>query len=291
MAALTILPNASLVAKAWDKWRVIEGKLQKLRYIRRQKQRLTARQEEYERKDLERKRAHKSRTVIGMDEEEEREKPTNDGKHNKNDDENGVAIDIPSRILNKDGETEVSYSDCIDELGHEVIALSESQIDKLNPSRMQSSRGSLIEFRYEFFDIAEYASSIGFHEEVHEINDLVNGMGIEEFNVFARECADLAGGPGFDLKMYDMYGMDGLREEEKLILGELRSAHLELLKARKNVVMFDTDSVLDPSKPIQQPFAKGIGRRSFGIFNGDPSLNKDIQQLSKQDPVPICRIV
>ena len=45
------------------------------------------------------------------------------------------------------------------------------------------------------------------------------GMGIEEFSVFAYQCALLSGGPGCCRKIKDFYSLDTLKGEEKVLFG------------------------------------------------------------------------
>ena len=44
-------------------------------------------------------------------------------------------------------------------------------------------------------------------------------MGIEEFSVFAYQCALLSGGPGCCRKIKDFYSLDTLKGEEKVLFG------------------------------------------------------------------------
>lgn len=119
-----------------------------------------------------------------------------------------------------------------------------------------TSRDKLVAvFRYEDFNVAQYASSIGLHEEVHDMVDFVDGMGIEELNVFAYKCAMLAGGLGVEKRLLKFYGVETLREEERNIVQELRQANQELLSARQKVALCDSDVALDldAANTIRQP--------------------------------------
>ena len=92
----------------------------------------------------------------------------------------------------------------------------------------------------------EYAKSIGFDEEVNCTVDFIKGMDIEEFNVFAYKCAELAGrNLGCDKLMINRYGIETLRELESDILDEIRQANEELLEARKDVAMFGDERDLE----------------------------------------------
>ena len=109
-------------------------------------------------------------------------------------------------------------------------------------------------FMYEDFNVSEYASSIGFYEEVHNTAGFVQGMGIEEFNVFAFKCAVIAGlNPGFDKGIFSQCGIETLRELEKDLIKEVREANQELMQARQDVVMVTDDQELEDTKLPLQP--------------------------------------
>ena len=102
-------------------------------------------------------------------------------------------------------------------------------------------------FRYEDFDVMEYAKSLGFREEVDNMHDFILGMGIEEFSVFAYQSALLAGGPGLNKKVFNFYSIEKLKEEEEDVLEELKESNNELIEARANVVAQDDDLELPQS--------------------------------------------
>ncbi len=184
VAAVTVLPNAKLLAKAKAKWNVCERKLQQLRYVRQK-----IRQAEESQED---------------NEQNERERP-----------ESITATPSPFGPAAQD-----SLSTAID------------------------SNTSL--FKYEDFDVMEYAEAIGFDEEVNNTVGFVKGMAIEEFNVFAFKCAELAGKSlGCNTLMYNRYGIETLRELESDILDEIRQANEELFEARKDVAMFGDENILE----------------------------------------------
>ncbi len=99
-------------------------------------------------------------------------------------------------------------------------------------------------FKYEDFDVKTYAKSLGFCDEIDRVSDFVHGMGIEEFNVFASHSALLAGEPGIDLKVLNMYNVRKLRELENKIIDELNGAHQELIDARSDVVNNNDDEAV-----------------------------------------------
>ena len=248
VAAVTVVPNAKLVDRARSRWNACARKLQKLRYIRRIKQRRKAEQEAHEKRELKRK----SEGMLVPVREEEAQLDSN----------NNNVLEIPSRVFNIDGGGGSSDSESVHSSeGIEItpnttnsVLLTDSTIDPSGGNQTTSIlRRNPIEFRYEFFDIKAYAPSVGFHEEVHDISDFVHGMGIEEFHVFARECADLAGKPSLDQKNYDHYSLESLREEEGELLKELREANLELQEARQKVVTFKDDKEINDSEAILNP--------------------------------------
>ncbi len=121
-------------------------------------------------------------------------------------------------------------------------------------------------FKYEDFDVKVYARSLGFSDEVDKISGFVDGMGIEEFNVFAYTCALLAGGPGFGLTVLNLYDVRKLREAETRIIDELDGAHQELMNARSAVVKVDDDELVPLDEQISDGFpsvANGSSMKSY----------------------------
>ena len=182
VAAVTVLPNAKLLAKAKVKWNTCERKLQQLRYIRQR-----------------------------IQEAEERETNSTRDMH------------------------------------IETITATPSPLGPAAPDSLSTGiENSSSLFKYEDFDVMEYAKSIGFDEEVNCTVDFIKGMDIEEFNVFAYRCAELAGkNLGCDKLMINRYGIETLRELESELLDEIRQANEELLEARKDVAMFGDERVLE----------------------------------------------
>ena len=121
----------------------------------------------------------------------------------------------------------------------------EEGVEKSSLEKVQTSDEP--KFRYEDFDVMEYAKSLGFREEVDNIHDFILGMGIEEFSVFAYQSALLAGGPGLNKKVFNFYSIEKLKEEEEDVLEELKEANDELIEARANVVAQDDDLELPQS--------------------------------------------
>jgi hypothetical protein len=293
VAAVTVLPNASLLAKANSKWEICEKKVQRLRVIRRQIRTSKKKQDDYERNERERQKK------LSMEQEEllnnsKRprlpEGPTNEISIETDNTKRSTTRIIGSRI-GLDGSIEsISSSDessiggeepqpqrdienpqVIEIISNETppsplrssaaaqdsspppVETTTTTASSNNSSSPQNAQNTAV-FRYEDFNIMEYASSIGFHEEVHEMIDFVKGMDIEEFSVFASKCAYLAGSdPQFNKMLVALYGIEILKEEEMDLMEELRVANHELLLARENVAMLDTDEELEESEQPVQP--------------------------------------
>jgi len=180
VAAVTVLPDAELVAKAWNKWTACEKQLQTLRYIRKR-------------------------------------------------------IAVEQQQL------------------HNGIPPNEARASADESNYFTNSETGV--FKYEDFNVSKYARSLGFGEEVEAGVCIVDEMGIEEFNVFAYECALLAGEANFHKKLIDIYNLKTLKEKEEEILNiELKKAQDELMEARANVVERSYDHDLAqgkiPSVPI-----------------------------------------
>lgn len=209
--AVTVIPKAKLVAKAWMKWNNVEVRLQKLRHIRR----LIAKAEA-ETKNK------KDSSVDSKEDEDEIVFESTDGKK-----ENGTKRDSVKVVSDfADGDVETLRVGTNDEADDEVDS-PQSEV-----------------FKYEDFDVKVYARSLGFGDEVDKVSDFVNGMGIEEFNVFAYNCALMEGGPGIGKKVINLYDVEKLRETEKEILEELDDCHQELINARSDVTFLDDDETV-----------------------------------------------
>lgn len=273
VAAVTVLPNATLLAKANSKWEICEKKVQRLRVIRRQIRTAKKKQEDYERNELKRPKK--------LLQEREELVPANAINNEADAANRNTTYGSKSRIVGSrigpDGSiASISSSDNLSIGGEkpqqqqqrdietpEVIDIisEETPPSPLRASATAQERSLLpvetttapIAFRYEVFDVSEYASSIGFHEEVHDTFDFVKGMDIEEFNVFASKCAALAGRDTQFKRPRSLHGIEILKEEEIDLVEELRVANKELLQARENVAMLATDEELEESKRPMQP--------------------------------------
>lgn len=233
VVAVTMIPKAKLVAKAQRKWKVVEMKLQTLRYIRKLITNAKNKKEGQKQKKSDLLKSFRDEDQI-IREHTEPTKP--------------IELDEEERVKTcessgSDGVTKL-YSDDHDG-GIETLRFEAENERYANANGMASPPVATMsprasEFKYEDFDVKVYAKSIGFIEEVDKISDFVDGMGIEEFNVFAYNCALLAGTPGFK-NVRKLYSMETLIEEEKNILEELDEAHQELIEARADVVACDND--------------------------------------------------
>lgn len=246
VAAVTVLPNAKLVSRARSKWEICEKKAQKLRYTRKKLRLAIQRQEEYERKERERQESlfRSTSEAPTVQHDETPEVP------------NGQPRTIATRI-NADGSIESFSSDEKPTERKPPLQEDETKTPELIEitKKGKGTARNATSFRYEDFNVSEYASSMGFHEEVHDLRDFVNGMDIEEFNVFAYKCALLAGSnPGFDKRIFRMYGIETLRELERDLMKELQEANQELLQARRDVVMItDENELKDPPAQPSMP--------------------------------------
>lgn len=99
----------------------------------------------------------------------------------------------------------------------------------------QTSREKKV-FKYEDFCVKAYARSLGFTDEVDKISMFVDGMGIEEFNVFAYHCALLEGAALLPLKVLSKKKLEAKQKE---IEDELDIIHQDLIDARESVIKLD----------------------------------------------------
>lgn len=273
VAAVTVLPNARLLSKARAKWAICEKKAQKLRYTRKKLQAAIQKQREYEQKERERQRnLYRSTPEAPSVQHDETPlatkgelQPTTAMRVNPDGSvesfssgEKSIAKKLPLQEVESTTPETIEITTKTKE-PHSPLRRSASakstSTDHTNPLKSDNANGisgNTTTFRYGDFDVLEYASSIGFHEEVHDMVDFVNGMDIEEFNVFAYECAYLAGNSlGFDKRIFRLYGIETLRELERDLVEELRVANQELLEARRNVAtIVDEDELKDsPEEP------------------------------------------
>jgi hypothetical protein len=208
VVAVTMIPKAKLVAKAWNKWRLVEKKLITLRYIR---------------KLIEIAKTKKAGRI-----EAKNRKKSVFLKSFQDEIRNEVELD------EEDGGIETLRFETKNGRYTNATGMTSP------PVAMRSSRTDV--FKYVDFDVKVYAKSIGFVEEVDMISDFVDGMDIEEFNVFAYHCALMGGLPGVK-KVRKLYSLEKLVDEERGILEELDEAHQALIEARADVLACDDDKL------------------------------------------------
>jgi hypothetical protein len=288
VVAVTILPEAKRLAVAQKKWDICEKKLQQLRHVRKNLRRAKRRQADYEHKalELQKKMRVAQSGTSDVQQQEQKENPLRLRESTQTiPTKNTTAKIIGSRVgvdgsiasfssnekslmvgedeeeddeMETPREIEISNEDSLP-LPIRISTAAERGSSSLLVDKTPANNGNSIPrnsvvFRYEDFDVAEYATSIGFYEEVHDMVDFVDGMGIEEFNVFAYKCSLIAGSnPGNDKRMFNVLGIESLEKEEKDLIEELRVANQELLDARESVVMIDEEKELKESEQPSQP--------------------------------------
>jgi hypothetical protein len=95
-----------------------------------------------------------------------------------------------------------------------------------------------MDFFYDDFDVKRYAKKLGFDEET-ELVDIVDGLGIEELSVFAREYAQSSANPcvyGMSPHLLNFKSIEELQEMEHELWEDLRDCNAELIAARKQAV-------------------------------------------------------
>ena len=236
VAAVTMLPKAELVAKTWNKWSVCERKLQTLRHIRKKLAEARKKEKNHEEE-------------VTFDEQQGRKTEDSElGAKNgvESGDDGGIKVthstglDGVTKLYGNgaDGDIETSLNNDTqnndDENDSDVVPLLEAT---------KSSRTEI--FRYEDFDVKLYARSMGYGDEIDRVSEFVDGMGIEEFSVFAYMCSLMAGGPGLNKKVLEYYSIESLEAEEQDLLEELDEAHQDLIDARTQVILDDDEKAVE----------------------------------------------
>jgi len=244
VVAATILPNAKLVAKAKGKWEACEKIIQKLRYVR--------------------KRLRIARRERG-------EHVGNARDQWKRGVENSFSISANAKPSHR-GETQ-EFNNTTSKKKPQQQRPTQNSSASLIRNENDSNRPSIQiakSFKYEDFNISEYATSIGLYEEVRDMDDFVEGMGIEEFHVFAYECAKLAAAPNCNGCLFRKSGIEDLQQEEKDLLIELEEANEELKDFRKKIVeIADDDNPLEESKTTLDPMAVSDDEESIIQYYSD----------------------
>ena len=129
-------------------------------------------------------------------------------------------------------------------------------------------------FKYENYDVKQYAKTIS-HDEETELIDIVDGLGIEELSVFAREYAQSSSSPcplGCFPNSLKILDIEDLREMEEQLWIEIRILNQELIEAREEVVKQDDDvEVASTMVTTAASFDKGDG---VGAGGGDDTSQK-----------------
>jgi len=102
-------------------------------------------------------------------------------------------------------------------------------------------------FKYENYDVKQYAKTISHNEET-ELMDIVDGLGIEELSVFAREYAQSSSSPcplGCCPNSLKVLEIDELRDIEEDLWADIKVLNRELIEAREYVVKHDDDHEVD----------------------------------------------
>ncbi len=102
-------------------------------------------------------------------------------------------------------------------------------------------------FKYEDYDVKQYAKTISHNEET-ELIDIVDGLGIEELSVFAREYAQSSSSPcplGCFPNSLKLMHIDELRDIEEDLWADIKVLNAELIDAREYVVKHDDDFEVD----------------------------------------------
>ena len=124
-------------------------------------------------------------------------------------------------------------------------------------------------FKYEDYDVREYAKTISHNEET-ELIDVVDGLGIEELSVFAREYAQSSSSPcpfGVAPNLLKISSIDELRDKEEDLLDEIKELNIKLIEARQEVVRaYDGDDinyeVVNSSMMVSTPSLDDNGERN-----------------------------
>ena len=140
-----------------------------------------------------------------------------------------------------------------------------------------------VSFTYDDFDVLEYAKHLGFCEEVENMHSFINGMGIEEFSVFAYQSALLAGGCGCGHVSTQKCDLDTLKDEEQDLLAELKIANKELIDARVRVVQNDDDSELGSNN-------NSVVQRVFHQENDFTQIQNDLNCGSGDSSISNCHV-
>jgi len=138
-------------------------------------------------------------------------------------------------------------------------------------------------FKYEKYDVKQYAKTIS-HDEETELIDIVDGLGIEELSVFAREYAQSSSSPcplGFCPNSLKVLDIEDLREMEEQLWTDIRILNQELIEAREEVVKQDDDVEVESTMvTTAASFDKGSGDGDDDISQKSPVSTKSLISIN-----------
>jgi hypothetical protein len=200
VVAVTVLPKASLVANTWMKWYDFMKKVHTLIYIRN----LINGKQEQEQKQQQHQQ--QQQLVININDESvidnDSKTTTSVNNHtltNKQQQSSREEITMSSTITLDNGNNETNTS-------------------ATATTATTTTTTTTKEFMYNDFNVLKYARSLGYiHEEIDIVAEFIDGMGVEEFNVFAINYARKAGGLSLTWKKknFNRYDIERLKEERK----------------------------------------------------------------------------
>lgn len=148
-------------------------------------------------------------------------------------------------------------------------------------------------FKYENYDVKQYAKTISHNEET-EIIDIVDGMGIEELSVFAREYAQASSSPfplGCCPNKLKLLDIEELTEMEEDLWDAIRVLNKKLIEARQYVVKQDDDYEVDSTIITTAASFDGGGDEGDSNSANSCSHNSDVRIDSpSQKRTTICKI-
>jgi hypothetical protein len=290
VVAVTVLPKSSLVSNTWLKWWDFMKKVHTLIYIRnlindkqQQKQQQQQKQEEEKgkEKENEEKEGHTKQLKLDViklsDGESVEDSNTIVKTLTKQQSREEVSTSI---ALNNGNETNTSYT---------ATATATATVTVTTTK----------EFMYNDFNVLEYAKSLGYiNEEVDIVAEFIDGMGVEEFSVFAVNYARKAGGLGltWKKKTFDKYDLKRLKTKKDEIIKELKESCNNLVEARNNFVKEDNNvelSVGSLSEDDEAP-TQSVHRGSVNDDDDDYLYEKGRLSLlhtnnNDTSPIGTCR--
>lgn len=140
-------------------------------------------------------------------------------------------------------------------------------------------------FKYENYDVKQYAKTIS-HSEETELIDIVDGLGIEELSVFAREYAQSSASPcpfGCFPNSLKLLGIEELREIEEDLWADIKTLNEELIEAREYVVKHDDDFEVDSTMITSAASFESAGGGDHGSIGENEDILLD-NPVSRRSP-------